>query len=83
MEDADIVIFVVDGTTGVTEEDAMAAAVLRRKAKPVLLVVNKIDDPRREHMIWDFMELGLGEPRSLSALHGNGSADLLDELARP
>ncbi|MGK2930492.1 MAG: ribosome biogenesis GTPase Der [Acidimicrobiales bacterium] len=80
MEDSDIVVFVVDGTTGVTEEDAMAAAVLRRKAKPVLLVVNKIDDPRREHLIWEFMDLGLGEPRGLSALHGTGSADLLDEL---
>ncbi|WP_436796095.1 ribosome biogenesis GTPase Der [Actinospongicola halichondriae] len=80
MEESDIVIFVVDGTTGVTEEDAMAAAVLRRKNKPVLLVVNKIDDPRREVMIWDFMELGLGQPRALSALHGPGSADLLDEL---
>ncbi len=80
MEESDIVIFVVDGTTGVTEEDAQAAAVLRRKNKPVLLVVNKIDDPRRETMIWDFMELGLGEPRGLSALHGPGSADLLDEL---
>ena len=80
MEESDIVIFVVDGTTGVTEEDAQAAAVLRRKNKLVLLVVNKIDDPRRENMIWDFMELGLGEPRGLSALHGPGSADLLDEL---
>ncbi len=80
MDEADIVIFVVDGTTGVTEDDARAAAVLRRKSKPVVLVVNKIDDPRREHLIWEFMELGLGEPRSLSALHGNGAADLLDEL---
>ena len=80
MEDSDIVIFVVDGTTGVTEDDARAAAVLRRKNKPVLLVVNKIDDPRRNNLIWDFMELGLGEPRALSALHGPGSADLLDEL---
>jgi GTPase len=43
-------------------------------------VVNKIDDARREHLIWEFMELGLGEPRALSALHGPGSADLLDEL---
>lgn len=80
MEDSDIVIFVVDGTTGVTEDDARAAAVLRRKNKPVLLVVNKIDDPRRNNLIWDFMDLGLGEPRALSALHGPGSADLLDEL---
>jgi GTP-binding protein len=80
MEESDIVLFVVDGTTGVTEEDAMAAAVLRRKNKPVVLVVNKIDDPRREHLVWEFMELGLGEPRALSALHGAGAADLLDEL---
>ena len=80
MDEADIVLFVVDGTTGVTEEDALAANVLRRKSKPVLLVVNKIDDPRREHLIWDFLDLGLGEPRALSALHGNGAADLLDEL---
>jgi GTPase len=80
MDEADVVLFVVDGTTGVTEEDARAAAVLRRKGKPVLLVVNKIDDPRRAHLIWDFMELGLGEPRAVSALHGTGSADLLDEL---
>ena len=80
MEDSDLVVFVVDGTTGVTEEDAQAAAVLRRKNKQVFLVVNKIDDPRREHMIWDFLELGLGTPYGLSALHGSGSADLLDAL---
>ena len=80
MEEADVVLFVVDGTTGVTEEDALAANVLRRKDKPIILVVNKIDDPNRANLIWDFMELGLGEPRGLSALHGAGSADLLDEL---
>jgi len=80
MDDADVVVFVVDGTVGVTEDDARAADVLRRKAKPVRLVVNKIDDAKREHLIWEFMELGLGEPVALSALHGNGSADLLDEL---
>ena len=80
MDEADIVLFVVDGTTGVTEEDDRAAQVLRRKSKPVVLVVNKIDDARREHLIWEFMELGLGEPRALSALHGTGAADLLDEL---
>jgi GTP-binding protein len=80
MDEADVVIFLVDGTVGVTEEDAKAAELLRRKSKPVRLIVNKIDDPRREHMIWDFMELGLGEPSSMSALHGNGAADLLDDL---
>ncbi len=80
MDDADVVIFLVDGTVGVTEEDAKAAELLRRKHKPVRLIVNKIDDPKREHMIWDFMELGLGEPSPMSALHGNGAADLLDDL---
>lgn len=80
MEDADLVLFIVDGTTGVTEEDAQAASVLRRKNKPVRLVVNKVDDPRRDAQIWEFMELGLGEPKGLSALHGTGSADLLDEI---
>jgi GTP-binding protein len=80
MDEADVVIFLVDGTVGVTEEDAKAAELLRRKSKPVRLIVNKIDDPRREHMIWDFMELGLGEPSPMSALHGNGAADLLDDL---
>jgi GTPase len=80
MDDADMVLFVVDGTIGVTEEDARAADVLRRKKKPVRLIVNKIDDPKREHLIWEFMDLGLGEPVALSALHGNGSADLLDDL---
>jgi len=80
MDEADVVIFLVDGTVGVTEEDAKAAELLRRKSKPVRLIVNKIDDPKREHMIWDFMELGLGEPSPMSALHGNGAADLLDDL---
>ncbi|HEY1117727.1 MAG TPA: ribosome biogenesis GTPase Der [Acidimicrobiales bacterium] len=80
MEEADVVIFLVDGTVGVTEEDAKAAELLRRKHKPVRLIVNKIDDPKREHLIWEFMELGLGEPSPMSALHGNGAADLLDDL---
>ncbi|MDZ7676358.1 MAG: ribosome biogenesis GTPase Der [Acidimicrobiales bacterium] len=80
MDQADIVLVVVDGTVGITEEDAGAADILRRKDKPVLLVVNKIDDAAKQHLIWEFMELGLGEPRGLSALHGDGSADLLDEL---
>ena len=80
MDEADVVIFLVDGTVGVTEEDAKAAELLRRKSKPVRLIVNKIDDPKREHLIWEFMELGLGEPSPMSALHGNGAADLLDDL---
>lgn len=80
MDDADLVLFVTDGTVGVTEEDARAAEVLRRKHKPVRVIVNKIDDPKRETLIWEFLELGLGTPSSMSALHGNGAADLLDDI---
>jgi GTP-binding protein len=80
MADADAVLFVVDAVTGVTEEDARAAQVARRAAKRVLLVANKVDDIQREAAIWDLLALGLGEPIPVSALHGRGTGDLLDEL---
>jgi GTP-binding protein len=80
MADADAVLFVVDATVGVTEEDARAAEVVRRTAKRVLLVANKVDDARREAAIWDLLSLGLGEPKPVSALHGRGTGDLLDDL---
>jgi GTPase len=76
--DADVVLFVVDVATGTTEEDARVADLLRRSGKPVVLVVNKVDDTHREHQIWELMTLGLGEPRPVSALHGRGTGDLLD-----
>jgi GTPase len=78
--DADAVLFVVDVVTGVTDEDARAAEVVRRSGRRVLLVANKVDDTNREAAIWDLMALGLGEPRPVSALHGRGTGDLLDEL---
>ncbi len=80
MADADAVLFVVDAVTGVTEDDARAAEVVRRIAKRVLLVANKVDDAKREAQIWDLMSLGLGEPNPISALHGRGTGDLLDAL---
>jgi GTP-binding protein len=80
MTDADTVLFVVDAVTGVTEEDARAAEVVRRTGRRVLLVANKVDDTNREAAIWDLMSLGLGEPKPISALHGRGTGDLLDEL---
>jgi GTP-binding protein len=80
MRDADVVLLVVDVTVGVTEEDARVAHVLQRSAKPVVLAVNKVDDTRREHEIWEFSSLGLGEPHPVSALHGRESGDLLDAL---
>lgn len=80
MADADAVLFVLDVTTGVTDEDARAAEVVRRVAKTVFLIANKVDDTNREALIWELMSLGLGEPRPISALHGRGTGDLLDDI---
>jgi GTP-binding protein len=80
MAEADAVLFVVDATIGVTEDDARAADVVRRSAKRVLLVANKVDDEQREAAIWDLLALGLGDPWPVSALHGRGTGDLLDAL---
>lgn len=80
VEEADAIVFVVDGRTGATEEDEAVARILRRSEKPVFLCVNKVDDPTNEAALWDFYSLGLDEPRALSALHGTGTGDLLDDL---
>jgi GTP-binding protein len=79
-EEADVVLMVVDVTTGVTEEDLAAAKVIRRSGAPVRLVVNKVDDAMREAEAWQFVSLGLGDPFAVSALHGRGTGDLLDEV---
>ena len=80
-EEADVIVFVVDGSTGVTDEDEEVARVLRRQDKPVFLVVNKKDNPATEQDgLWDFYALGVGEPHPLSASHGHGTGDLLDEI---
>jgi GTP-binding protein len=78
--DADVVLFVVDGTVGVTEEDERVARVLYRTERPVLVVVNKVDDERREDDVWAFAALGLGDPHPVSAMHGRSSGDLLDAV---
>ncbi|MBA3280790.1 MAG: ribosome biogenesis GTPase Der [Acidimicrobiia bacterium] len=78
--DADAVILVVDVTMGVTEEDARIADLLQGLARPVFVVANKVDDPVREALMWEFLALGLGNPWPLSALHGLGTGDLLDAL---
>lgn len=79
-DEADVIIFLVDGKTGVNADDEAVAHILRRSKKPVLLTVNKLDNVKDDHLIWEFMQLGLGEPRPVSALHGNGTGDLLDEV---
>ena len=80
-DEADVIVFVVDGTTGVTDEDEEVARIVRRVEKPVFLVVNKKDNPATEQDgLWDFYALGVGEPRPLSAGHGHGTGDLLDDI---
>ncbi|HWH32681.1 MAG TPA: ribosome biogenesis GTPase Der, partial [Egibacteraceae bacterium] len=77
---ADLVLFVVDLTVGITEEDAAAAEWLRGAGLPVLLVANKADTTRVEPELAELHGLGLGEPLPVSALHGHGSGDLLDAV---
>jgi GTP-binding protein len=80
MREADLVVFVVDVTTGITEEDARVARVLQRGSAPTLVVVNKVDDDRREVDVWQFARLGLGDPVPVSAVHGRLSGEMLDAL---
>ncbi len=81
VEEADVVVFMVDGKEGVTGADQDVANMLRRSKKPILLAVNKVDSPREEANMLDFYSLGLGEPMSLSALRGTGGVgDLLDKV---
>jgi GTP-binding protein len=78
LEEADLVLLVVDVTTGPTEEDARAARWVRHSQRPAVLVVNKVDDPAREAYAWEFLRLGVGDPHAVSALHGLGAGELLD-----
>lgn len=80
VREAQLVIFMVDASVGITDEDELIAAWLRRSGVDVLLVANKADNERREQERWEFMSLGLGEPFSVSALHGRRSGDFLDEV---
>ena len=73
-------LFVVDARAGITPGDEELAAILRASAKPVIVLANKIDDPRRDLDAVEFHRLGLGDPVPLSALHGHGTGDLLDEI---
>jgi GTP-binding protein len=77
---ADAVLFVVDAVVGVTDADAAVAAVLRRSRKPVVVAANKVDDAPAEPAASSLWSLGLGQPVPVSALHGRGSGDLLDEV---
>lgn len=79
MSDADLIIMMADVRDGVTETDEQLASMLHRTKKPVLLAVNKVDNPEQHADIYDFYALGLGEPFPISGAHGQGLGDLLDE----
>jgi GTP-binding protein len=77
---ADLIVFLVDASVGITEDDDAVATWLRRAGKPVLLGINKADNNQREDERWQFLSLGLGEPYPISALHGRRTGDFLDEV---
>lgn len=81
VETADVIVFMLDGKTGLTHEDYEVAAFLRKSRKPILLVVNKLDN-NEQHLLYDFYELGLGEPIGISAGQAKGLGDVLDEIVQ-
>ena len=80
--EADVILFLVDGQTGINADDEEVARILRKAEKPVLLLVNKVDTPGREDQLWEFYKLGLGDPWPVSATHGTGTGDVLDEVVK-
>jgi GTP-binding protein len=78
--EADLVLLAVDARAGVTPGDEEVAQILREARKPVLVLANKIDDPRQESLALDLHRLGLGDPIPVSGLHGHGTGDLLDRV---
>ncbi|MBQ3790019.1 MAG: ribosome biogenesis GTPase Der, partial [Lachnospiraceae bacterium] len=83
IETADVILFMVDGKTGLVDADAQVADMLRRSGKPVVLTVNKIDAYERDVAnIYEFYELGLGDPHAISAANRQGLGDLMDEVVK-
>lgn len=82
IDEADVILFLTNGREGVTAADEEVAKILYRAKKPVVLGVNKIDNPEMREQIYDFYALGFGEPFPISGSHGLGLGDLLDEAAK-
>ena len=80
IEEADVLLFVVDAMTGVTDLDDKVASILRRTTKPVIVVANKIDSNEWQYTSAQFYSFGLGDPFSISAANGLGTGDLLDAI---
>lgn len=79
IDESDVIVFVVSGKDGVTNDDEYIARMLQRSKKPVVLAVNKIDDSTKKDDIYEFYNLGLGDPIAVSGVHGIGIGDVLDE----
>ena len=82
IEEADVILFVVDVMNGVTDLDDSVAAILRRAKKPVILIANKADSNEWIYNSAEFYSLGLGDPFCVSAVNGSGTGDLLDEIMK-
>ncbi len=82
IDEADVIVFVVDATTGITSTDEEVAKMLYRSKKPVVLAVNKADNPERMGQLYEFYSLGFDEPIGISGVHGLGIGDLLDEVIK-
>lgn len=82
IQEADLVLFMVEVGTGITDYDAEIAELLRQSKKPVILVVNKVDSAAKQYDAYEFYSLGLGEIWSISSSNGSGTGDLLDEIIR-
>ena len=80
IEEADVILFLVEVGTGITDFDEEIADILRRSAKPVLLVVNKVDNAEKRFDSYQFYSLGLGDPWDISSANGSGTGDMLDRL---
>ncbi len=80
IDEADVIIFVCDIHSGITEEDALVARMLYKSNKPVILAINKVDDVNMHDRLYEFYALGLGDPLAVSANHSIGIGDLLDQL---
>lgn len=80
IETADVIVFIVDGKEGLTGADHEVAQMLRKSKKPVVLVVNKIDSLKDENNAWEFYNLGIGDPITISASQGLGLGDMLDRI---
>ncbi|MEG2572248.1 MAG: GTPase, partial [Erysipelotrichaceae bacterium] len=78
VEEADVIVFIVSGKDGLTQDDNEIARMLQRSHKPIVLAVNKIDDIDKKDAIYEFYALGLGEPIAVSGVHGIGIGDVLD-----